>query len=208
MKKIIAVTIYLIILFCFQQINAQTFSLGARAGLSLANLSFDPDLPSYVEKSGRTTVKLGVLAEVGFANMFALQVEPMYGQGGAKLSAGGQEETDKVSYFEIPILFKVKIPVSGPVTPYAFAGPNLAFVTSAKSETGGQEYDIKDQVTSTNFGLDFGVGAGFKVAPLVSIILDVRYSLGLTNLLKEQQGTDQKIKSTGIGILTGVTVGL
>ncbi len=135
MKKIIAVTISLIILFYFQQINAQTFSLGARAGLSLANLSFDPDLPSYVEKSGRTTVKLGVLAEVGFASMFALQVEPMYGQGGAKLSAGGQEETDKVSYFEIPILFKVKIPVSGPVTPYAFAGPNLAFVMSAKSET-------------------------------------------------------------------------
>ncbi len=70
---------------------------------------------------------------------------------------------------------------------------------------------IKDQTSSINFALDFGAGAGFKVTPLTTILFDVRYSLGLANMLndKGKQSTDlNSIKSTGFQILAGVLFGL
>jgi len=199
-------------------IQAQTtISVGARAGLNIANLSFSPDIATGgLTKSSRTGFKFGGALEVGFAPIFALQAEPAFITGGSEISGPGGKITFKMSYIEIPILFKVRIPVPGAVTPYAFVGPNLGFVLSSKSllEAGGQsqETDWKDETSSVNFGLDFGAGAGFKVAPLTTILLDVRYSLGLTNMLndkgKQSYGGDQSIKSTGFQILAGVLFGL
>ncbi|MFA3783461.1 porin family protein [Melioribacteraceae bacterium 4301-Me] len=218
MKKVYLSVLIVSMLIVFNKINAQTtFSLGVRAGMSIANLSFDPDLPSVLEKSSRTGVNFGALAEIAFADIFALQIEPTYTQGGSKLSANGLESTIKVSSLAIPVLFKVNIPAGGVVTPYAFAGPNLAFILSAKGESGGEETDIKDQVSSTNFGIDLGAGVSFSVAPRTKIIFDARYSLGLSDVLNDtgKQGwyqdtgiRDQKIKSTGINLLAGVVFGL
>ncbi|MCL4548517.1 MAG: PorT family protein [Bacteroidetes bacterium] len=217
MKKIFVLILAAMLIVASSNIQAQTqVSFGARAGLNIANFSFDPDVATGVTKSSRTGFKFGGALEVGFAPMFALQVEPMFSTGGSELSGQGGKLTFKTSSIEIPILFKVKIPVAGSVTPYAFVGPNLGFVLSSKSllEAGGQsqETDMKDQTSSVNFALDFGAGAGFKVAPLTTILFDVRYSLGLTNMLndkgKQSFGNDQSIKTTGFQIIAGVMFGL
>lgn len=217
MKKIFVLILAATLIVASGNLQAQTHvSVGARAGLNIANFSFDPDVASGVTKSSRMGFKFGGALEIGFAPMFALQVEPMFLTGGTELSGQGGKLTFKTSSIEIPILFKVKIPVAGSVTPYAFVGPNLSFVLSNKSllESGGQsqETDWKDQTTSTNFSLDFGAGAGLKVAPLTTIILDVRYSLGLANMLndkgKQLYGNDQSIKTTGFQIVAGVLFGL
>ena len=217
MKKIFVLILAAILIVASSNIQAQThISVGARAGLNIANFSFDPDVATGVTKSSRTGFKFGGALEVGFAPMFALQVEPMFSTGGSELSGPGGKLTFKTSSIEIPILFKVKIPVAGSVTPYAFVGPNLGLVLSSKSllEAGGQsqETDWKDQTSSINFALDFGAGAGFKVAPLTTILLDVRYSLGLANILndkgKQAYGGDQSIKTTGFQIIAGVMFGL
>ena len=221
MKKVVLPIISLLLILTFGNINAQTnISIGARAGLNIASLSFDPDIAGGINKSSRTGFKFGGALEIGFAPMFALQIEPMYSQGGCVLdnvSFGftNGKVTFKVSYIEIPILFKVKIPVQGSVTPYAFVGPNLGLVLSANqlSEGGGQsqETDIKDQTTSMVFALDFGAGAGIKVAPLTTVIIDVRYSLGLSSVLNDkgkQVSGFNSVKSNGFQIVAGVMFGL
>ena len=145
--------------------------------------------------------------------MFALQIEPMYVQKGGSISAGGEETNIKLAYLEIPILLKLKIPTPGSITPYVFAGPNIGIALSASAETGNQDTDIKDEITSTDFALDFGAGVGFKVAPLIVLVLDARYSLGLSDIFNDtgkqdfEQGTGiagQKIKTTGIQIVAGI----
>lgn len=220
MKKVLLPILSLLLILTFSNINAQThFAVGARAGLNIANLSFDPDLPSGVTKTSRTGFLFGGLAEIGFTPMIAIQFEPMFVTGaGSELSATGGKSTLKLSYFEFPILFKFKVPVSGPVMPYVFAGPNIGFVTSSKEvdeitgvPNGTSETDLKDFVTSTNFALDFGAGAGFAVTPLTVIVLDVRYSLGLTNALNDkgkQSVGFNSVKSTGFQIVAGVMFGL
>ena len=183
--------------------------------MNIATLSYNPDIASGVTKSSRTGFKFGALVEIGFTPMIAIQIEPMFVTGaGSELSSTFGKATLKLSYLELPILFKFKVPVSGPVRPYVFAGPNIGFVMSAKvlNEPNGltsNETDQKDFTSSILFAFDFGAGAGFNVAPLTTVILDVRYSLGLSNLLNEKGGSaNQSIKTNGFQIVAGVMFGL
>jgi len=226
MKKTLLPILSILLILSFSNINAQPhFAFGVRAGLNFSNLSFDPDIPSQITKSSRTGFMFGALAEIGFTPMLAIQVEPMYATGGAQISGPlfvngftpvNGKETFKISMLEIPILLKFKIPISGSVKPYVFAGPNIAFVTSSKEldEPNGfasNEIDLKDFVTSTNFSIDFGAGAGFNLTPLTVIMLDVRYSLGLSNALTDKGKLNvgfNSVKSTGFQIIAGVMFGL
>jgi hypothetical protein len=189
------------------------FSLGPRAGINLAKLSFDPDTPEGIDKSGRLGFKFGALAELGFSQMFAVQIEPMYVMKGAELEGTvlGQhaKETFKLSFIEIPVLVKVKFP-TGSVTPYIFAGPDIGLLLSSDDETEfrseSEKRDVKDETSSIDFAIDFGAGVGFAAGPGVVLVFDVRYALGLRNLYnpkQETQSEDQTIKSTGIQILIG-----
>jgi hypothetical protein len=226
MKKTLLPALIVLLFFSSTSFAQLPFKIGARVGVNFANASYSPDLASGIEKSGVTGFKFGALAELGFIPMLALQIEPMYVQGGSEISGplfsnGFQlvngKITSKLSYLEIPILLKLKIPIPGAVKPYAFAGPNIMFLLSSKEtdEASGypsEESDQKDYTSSTNFALDFGAGVGFDIAPLITLIIDARYSLGLSNLLndkgKQLFNSDQSIKTTGIQIVTGVMFGL
>lgn len=216
MKKVLLSILSVLLILSFSNINAQTrISLGARAGLNIASLSYSPDIASGVTKSSRTGFKFGALVEIGFTPMIAVQIEPMFVAGaGSELSSTFGKATLKLSYLEFPILFKFKIPVSGSVRPYVFAGPNIGLVMSAKvlNEPNGfpsSESDQKDFTSSILFALDFGAGAGFNMAPNTTLIFDVRYSFGMSNLLNEKGGSaTQSIKANGLQILAGVMFGL
>jgi opacity protein-like surface antigen len=225
MKKTLLPALILLLFFSSTALAQLPFKIGVRAGVNFANASYSPDLTSGIEKSGVTGFKFGALAELGFIPMFALQIEPMYVQGGSEISGplfnnGFQlvngKITSKITYLEIPILLKLKIPAPG-ISPYVFAGPNIMFLLSSKEtdEPNGypsEESDQKDFTSSTNFALDFGAGVGFDIAPLITLIIDARYSLGLSNVLndkgKQLFNSDQSIKTTGIQIVTGVMFGL
>lgn len=226
MKKALLPAVVLLMFFSSTTFAQLPFKLGVRAGLNLANLSFDPDLPSGVDKSSHTGFKFGAMAELGFIPMFAIQIEPMYVQGGAELSGplfndGFQlvngKITYKLSYLEIPILLKLKIPTPGGIRPYVFAGPNIGILLSSNEtdEPNGyqsSDMDFKDYTSSTNFGIDFGAGVGFDIAPLITLLIDGRYSLGLTNVLndkgKQLLNSDQTVKNRGIQIVAGLMFGL
>ena len=64
MKKALMPFLFLLLILSFSNVSAQTnFALGARAGLDIANLTFDPDV-SGVTKSSRTGFKFGAVAEL------------------------------------------------------------------------------------------------------------------------------------------------
>lgn len=217
MKKTLIPFLSLLLILSFSNINAQThFALGARAGLGFANLSFNPDVTSGVTKSSRTGFQFGAMAELSFSAMIAIQAEPMFVTGaGCQLSGAGGKDTYELSFLEIPVLVKFKVPITkSELTPYFFAGPNLVFVMSSKdllelNNTPSKETNNSDLTSSVVFAIDFGAGAGFKVAPLITVMMDVRYSLGLSNLLNDKGGAaNQSIKTNGFQIVAGVMFGL
>jgi len=188
------------------------FSIGAKAGVNIANLSFDPDnlAAQGINKTTRVGFKFGAILELGVGGPVYIALEPLYAQKGAKGDAqtpfGPGKLAIEASYLEIPALIKLKFGVPG-LKPYVFAGPNIGFLLSANlhQEVGSQtsDTDVKSTTSSTDFALDVGAGAEFGVAKLVAITVDARYSLGLSNTNSDPQDPT-KVKTTGIQILVGV----
>ena len=199
-------------------------SVGGKLGINFSTISYDPDLPSAISKSGGTGFAFGGVVEMGVGGPAYIQVEPMYISKGSSVEGpifvtqGGQQvngkTTNSLSFFEIPILFKAKFP-AGPVKPYGLFGPVIGFTLSAKSKDEPQgfpseETDVKDKTSSTYFGLAFGGGAEFKVAPMISLTGDIRYVLGLNDLSKDQpaqqgqqQQAHQSVKASGFQFFVG-----
>jgi hypothetical protein len=134
-----------------------------------------------------------------FNKLFAIQPEANYTMKGAtdEQTFNGEtaELTLSLDYIEIPILFKVLIPIeNSPIRPSVFVGPYVGFNSTAKAklEYMGQsvEDDIED-IKSTEFGLVFGAGLGFPVGQN-ELGVDFRYELGLTTLDDSAENADIK----------------
>jgi opacity protein-like surface antigen len=216
--------LWLTAIACYLSLPVQSdaqlrFALGPKLGINFASTSIDPTVQGI---TGRTTILFGAAFELMFAKIIGVQVEPNYANKGytadnvgIQTQAGVVSANITVSYKEIqiPILFKAKF-LDGPVKPYALVGPNLGIVTSANvnvapgqgAQFQAQDVDIKSSTSGMDFGIDFGGGAEFNVAPRVAITGDVRYSLGLSNLDKTtaQQGQVQtSTKTRGFQIQFG-----
>jgi opacity protein-like surface antigen len=226
MKKVLVT----MVLFCLISGSALAqFSIGPRFGINLASISDDPEWPSGYDEGGLLGFVFGASVEIGIAGPMYIDVQPSYIQKGQEVTGPfiintnqGQVQVqgtlkNKASYIQFPILAKFKFP-AGPVKPYGFLGPNIGINMSATQEFegGGQSIDQDNEnISSIDFGIDFGAGVEFGIAPMMSLLLDVRYSLGLTNLVDQQpqaqQGQQQQevsAKASGIQIMIGAMFGL
>lgn len=78
------------------------------------------------------------------------------------------------------------------IAPAVFAGPFIGLNTSAQFQQSGFAEDVKvpgdfnaaDSVKSTDFGVTFGGGLGYKLTTESEIFFDIRYDFGLTKILK------------------------
>lgn len=189
-----------------------SFGIGLKGGLNFASVSFSPELQlgQGVTKGGRTGIMFGAAAELGFAKMFYVALEPTYCGKGCSFTAGAVSQTLAYNYLNLPVLFKVKF-LKGMVRPYGFLGPNLGILLSATSSTtgaaqGNGDVDIKARTSGTDFALDFGGGAEINVMPKLAITGDVRYSLGLGNIDNTTVAAGQtatKLTTGGFQILFG-----
>jgi opacity protein-like surface antigen len=204
MKKIMLVVLVVLLVGAVSVSVAQVkISLGPKLGLNMANLSFDPDFGVGLTKSSRTGFVGGAAFEMMFSGVpLGIEADLFYAMGGCELSANGGSATWSVDAIQIPVLFKGKFATPGIISPYAYAGPALALVTTAKVKGSGGEEDVKDHMSSTDFQLLLGAGAEFKVESKIGVTFDIRYALGLTDLDKDTPG-DPAIKSRGLMFLVG-----
>ncbi|MFV8343074.1 porin family protein [Flavobacterium sp. XS2P39] len=135
----------------------EDMAFGAKAGLNLATIT---------NADGSSTLvgfHVGFFAEFMLGENFAVQPELLYSTQGAEFDDGDL----KLDYITIPVMLKYYVADSFSLE----IGPQVGFLVSAE-EVG---VDIKDDVKSTDFGLNFG--AGYDVTP--NLIIGVRYNLGL-----------------------------
>lgn len=186
----------LVVLFAFTatpamgQIPGVDFKPGVRAGVNFTTWGGDGVDDLDPDPDRRTGFLAGAFVQLDFAGPFALQPELLYIQKGAVQESTTQEGTTvtrtfKLDYIEIPVLAKFQFPLGGPFSPNLFAGPSIGFSASAEAEdeVGGRSgtEDISDRVSSTEFGLIFGVGGDFGIGA-ATITVDARYGLGLTSV--------------------------
>jgi hypothetical protein len=171
MKKIILTAIFATVVLV--SANAQQF--GLKGGINFATLSGDVQ-----NASSRTSLHFGVTAEFTITDKFSIQPELLYSGQGYKYEEFLYKDVTKLDYINIPVMAKFYVAEGFSLE----AGPQIGFLISAEEdwyENGqGGVYDIKNEIESTDFGLNFG--AGYKLDN--GLNFGVRYNLGLSNVYK------------------------
>lgn len=197
-----------VVVFGFASTPAQAqmdVTPGVRAGVNFMTLGGD-DVPSDV--GSRTGFMIGGFLLVDLQGPLSLQPELNYIQKGASWDQSFQgttvTTTRKLDYLEIPVLAKLQIPVTGPLSPNVFAGPTLGFNMNAtmQAEGGGQSnsQDISDSISGTDFGLAIGAGTDFGLSA-GTVSVDLRYGLGLSSV--DDSGSDASVQNRGFMVTAG-----
>jgi len=160
---------------------------GVKGGLNFYNIHNDKN-SQYDTKVG---FHLGVLGHIHLNKQIAIQPEIVYSAEGAKYTSGGVETKINLGYINIPVMLQYMFENGFRLE----AGPQIGFLVSSKSETGGVSSDTNGNTRSVDFSL--GMGAGYIWSSGFGI--DARYNLGLSNL-----NESSIVKSTNRGFQLGV----
>jgi hypothetical protein len=181
MKKVLLTALAV---FAFSFANAQDTKYGVKGGLNMSNNTLG-------EHTSLLAFHLGGFAEFKMSDKFAIQPELLYSAQGGKISANGANYTTNLNYFNIPVMAKYYVADAFSIE----AGPQIGFLMSAKSDG----TDIKDMCNSTDFG--FNLGAGYNLNETMS--LGLRYSIGLSNVIKDVSGVSTDSKNSNIQLSFG-----
>lgn len=177
-------------------------------GLSMGNLNFSEDISASVKK----TSKMGFIGGLGFetGGRIAIELDLLYSPGGAVLkSAENPESKAKVTIsgtaVTAPILLKIRF-IPG-TTPYIIAGGEIGYILNQKmtltAEDGKEtEQDITENINRLLYGVVFGGGMELQAGGM-NVLLEARYRLGLSNLIKEPE-PGASIKATALSFLLGI----
>ncbi|TDO69897.1 outer membrane protein with beta-barrel domain [Flavobacterium chryseum] len=187
--------------------NAQQAKFGIKAGINLSNWTGDTH---GVNIGSRFGVNMGGFAEININDRFAIQPEILYSTQGAKFKDfttyvnGYQFKNDinwNLSYINIPVMFKYTADGQS----FIEVGPQIGFLTSAKMSTKLTQYsktvdqDAKDTFESIDFGLVLGVGYNITE----HLATNLRYAIGLSNIIKTESGDDDKIHNSVFSLALG-----
>ena len=199
MKKIIFTAIAVA---AFGVSNAQEIKFGVKGGVGASTFSGNVD-----DVEAKFAGHLGGFAEFKF-NKFAVQPELLLSYVGAEINEDynywyDDTPVDNIQY-QANLLY-LSVPVIGKyyvIEPLSIDfGPQIGMLLSAKSKTtitywdddsDSDTEDIKDDLKTIDFGLNFGATYNFKN----NMFASARYTLGLTNI--DDSPTEPGEKSTDI----------
>ena len=174
-------------------------------GPAITNMSYNQDY-SPATKSGLLQFSGGLGLEMSFTTNIALEVDLLFAPGGAKFEATVMGDTFSDTFkgygLSLPVLLKVSF-LPG-TTPFVVAGGAVGYTLSQKifwkSPWDSGEEDLTDDVNRLQYSLVFGGGVEFGLAGM-TFSLEARYSLGLSNLIKNPWPADEKAAIQNIFIL-------
>lgn len=193
MKRLIAVLVLGVLIS--GPVLAEGLTFGFMGGLNLANFAGD----DVENNKAKLCFGGGIFMNFPMSELISLQPELLYMNKGAKMDIA-DDAGIRMSYIDIPVLVKFTVQTGGAFAPSFFAGPYLGFNLSAESYYEDEEFDIKDQVKSTDAGLVFGCGFDYAMCK-GNLIFDARYALGLTSL--DDTADEDDVTNTGVIFMVG-----
>lgn len=178
MKKLITIMCAALLTF---SLSAQQF--GIKAGLNIAAIGTSED---GGPEDARTGMQLGALVMFELSDAVDLRTGLIYSQKGAAendlevydyyYNVTKDDMIFALDYLEIPVDFAFKLGDDG----FALSvGPYLGLLMSSKIKFDGEEDDIDDDIIK---GMDMGLNLGASFVIDESIIIDVRYGMGLMDI--------------------------
>jgi hypothetical protein len=186
------------------------------------NYSFTNVEVGGLQVQGRHGINAGGVFEFWVSELFAIHSNVLYNMKGNKwekdiiFSSETAEYTWAFDYLSIPVLAKFAFGEN--VKFYLVVGPEFSFLLSGNEVKEGEgwqfygettgENDISEYMNSFEFAADLGFGLDISIEPIV-LFIDVRGSLGFSNILKEtppgiiiEEGTVRNlVPSISVGVL-------
>jgi outer membrane protein W len=89
---------------------------------------------------------------------------------------------------EIPLVGRFFLNQEGKFRPNLFIGPSFGFLMGATNKTGSSEAvkitDYKSTFNTFDLGLTGGLGLNYEIANETRLLLDARYTYGLSDITK------------------------
>jgi hypothetical protein len=148
--------------------NAQHFSGGLKAGANVTN--FTGGNFTDVKKKALVGFYGGGYVNFGIGDKFSIQPEALISTQGAKFEEAGNTNNYKLTYIDVPVMFKYKDRLGF----YLEAGPQVGFKISES---------IPDQTIGTFAkNLDMSIGAGLGFQSGTGFGIGARYLAGLSKV--------------------------
>ncbi len=215
MKKTLLIACVMVCALCA---SAQV-TIIPKAGFTLSKIAFD-DTEGMKPKIG---LNLGVGANMVLSDVFSVQPELQFIQKGyafkeSESSFGIKAEYKErvsINYLEIPLLFKASFG-SDDLKFFLNAGPSIGFGLGGKgkvefslsgqdmNESDDEEFKVRfgdidesnEEVTYFDNRIDVGIQLGGGILIANKVVIDIRYGLGMSNLVDEQGNlTAEDVKS-------------
>ncbi len=189
MKKSV---VLILLFFSFFEGKAQIYDIyyGPKVGGNLTHLVFLGDNDNmYHDAKIKFASHIGAFAEVSLNDYLSVQPELLYTVKGARFNNVDEEGFRSVynyKYLSLPVMVKYYILDGVSIE----AGPQFAYLLSAKNVTVSEEYhsslgyeeaavDVSDSMHSYDLGA--GIGAGYLTES--GFFVSLRYTFGLSNSL-------------------------
>ena len=212
MRKLFGVALCALAFSSLAVSQAHAQSIGFKLGATFSDMDADPDEGD--------TEQLKSFGGGGFIRFgmggLSLQLEALALTKGSRASDDdlGADVELKLDYIEVPITAMFSLGNG----PYLFAGPSFGFETGCKvdADLGDLEFsgdcdESDEDVTVSRKKLDIGVTGGLGIQfPLGpgSLLIEGRYTHGLTNLNDDSDSDTNKVRNRSYGIFAGYAIGI
>lgn len=188
--------ILLLVLISFVAVSASAqkkFTFGPKAGFTVANLHVDDDDQNDQVSGVKAGLVIGAFAEYRAVKWFAVSADVLFARKGAqnefKMSTSEfnmeTENNFKLNYIDVPVLANFYVTKRLALK----AGIQPSFLLSAKNkvsqksngESINETVDLKREMNKVDFAIPVGISYSFKMG----LVLDLRYHIACTNLLKD-----------------------
>lgn len=188
-------------MMCFQAAaQSKVWSVGPEVGVSVSKYGKDASTNEF--KSGAIG---GMFLTYSILNSFAITTKLLYSQKGASFESSDTKQT--LNYIEVPIIGRFFLNKEGNFRPNIFVGPSFGFLGGATNKVGSSDRvaidGYKNIFNNFDFGVTGGLGLNFLVASETYLIIDARYTHGLSDITV----ANGNVNNGAFGLTAGLSFG-
>ena len=182
--------------------------VGPKGGVAVTSFSGD----GAGNVTTRTTGLGGLFLNAQFGEVFNVQPEFLIGQRGGTITNENTTNNFSLSYFDVPVLLKFRLPVDKVFYPHVLLGPDFAFntntkVTSSDTQTGTEVAVSGGQFNQSDIGALAGAGIDFQ-SKRIFVTLDARYGYSFNDVGTSNSSVALNFRNTGWSFTAGVGIRL
>lgn len=127
---------------------------------------------------------------------------------GASATSNSVKTDVKLGYLEVPAALFVRFPVNRMITPYVYFGPYAAILLQKEVKVDGtKQKKLADGYSTLDYGLVFGAGAYFALAPGMMASAELGYHSGFADIIDHgETGTNEDDATTNTSVAFTATL--